>query len=505
MARVDPLALNAAGRFRPHYPGLGSNGRFEKLAFRGASIASEEPAPPLPADGLLAEWRFAEGAGTTVADEVGSYPINLATPTSPNVEWTATGVKLTAGLVQTPSIPATRTVAFLYKVTRNGTGYLTSGGNLASSAWTASRVLTAEADSAVGINGRITGIRRRLDNGTAANVLNRGGWVLGFRVLTQAYTTITGFGGEHSATGNRCATFDMRWAGVWNKVLSAEEKLQVLNALRPMAKACGIYLDSRDCPEQADVALIWGQSNADGRALIADLSAPDQAQTFTKTYILAADGTPRPTPPAAMLDLGVNQTVNSPSTQFGPETFIARWHEQNASRKLYMGKTAEGSTYLASEAESGVAGTVTWNIASLASGSLFHNGLTDAQDLIQSMLSAGVGIARIVVGWFQGEQDATQADCAASYQANMQALLDEMQLYLGSVATFVVGMIPSPGSVSMTETATVIAAQQAFVAANENAVLIDTSTGYATAVDNVHWNAASQKTLGTASAVAMFG
>ena len=41
----------------------------------------------LPDTGLLADWRFEEGSGTTVADQTGSHTIDLTAAASPNTTW----------------------------------------------------------------------------------------------------------------------------------------------------------------------------------------------------------------------------------------------------------------------------------------------------------------------------------------------------------------------------------------------------------------------------------
>lgn len=472
------------------------------------NVATMGGRPKMHTDGLIAEWRFAEGTGTTVADEVGSNDINLALPTDPNVEWTSTGLKTTAGLIQTPSITGARTVVVLRKQARNeATGFSISGGSSSGSGSLGSLVgADSTAITHVGVSTGVRLARKRADNGTVAYIVNRGGWILEFREFSQAYNTALGFGGRHTSTLSRCATYDIAWAGVYSDQLTSDERTQIYNAVRGLyAKPRGIYLDARDCPTRADAVILWGQSNADGRALIADLSAPDQAQTFAKSYILAADATPRPTPPAALLDLASNQTVNSASTQFGPETFFARQHEDNQTRPLYIAKTAEGSTYLASATETGGAGTGTWNVGELPSASLFHLALTDFYDLEQSMLSAGVGPDWKALLWMQGEQDATQADCAASYEVNLQDFYDEVKTYMSAPSLpIVVGRIMTPGSESMTEAATVRAAQEAFVAANSDAAALVDTDSFTLADDDVHFNAAGQKALGQAFYAAVY-
>lgn len=467
-------------------------------------------APSMPSDGLIAEWRFAEGSGTSVKDEVGSAHINLAAPTDPHVTWTSRGVSLASGLVQTPSITGARTVAMLYRVGRDTEGGFMLSGGASSGAGLYGHEAQPGAFAAVhvGFGAGVRAARRRNDTGSGCYVLTRGGWALVIAQYTQAHNTILGFGGRHSATTYRCSDFEVSWVGVWNRVLTAGERDQMYSAVRRLhAVPRGIRLSAADCPAQADVVLLWGQSNADGRAPISELSGGDQAREFSRVWIEAALSGTRGTPPPAVLDLGVNQTLTSPSTQFGPEMGMG-WRREDAApgRDLYICKTAQGSTYLA---PSSVAGSVTasntWHPGELATNSLYHNALVrDFYDVEQSMLSQGIGPNLRGICWMQGEQDAAQMSAADAYQAALQALYDDLRTYTGyPELPIVVGRIRNV-SAGMPYASTVRAAQAAFVAANPStATLIDTDA-MALAGDNVHYNAVGMKALGEAFYDAVF-
>jgi hypothetical protein len=476
-----------------------------QLAVLPVQAAWGVAAPAMHTDGLIAEWRFAEGSGNSVNDEVGSADIDLNLPASPNVTWTTTGVRTNAGLVQTPSISNARTIALLYKVTRGeNAGFVISGG--ASSG--AGLIPDGATNNTyhTGLNG-IRPLRARVTSVTQAGYIhNRGGWVLAFMEMTSAFATAFGLGGRHSTTTSRCATCDIAWCGVWNDQLTDAERLTVYDAVRALyAKPRGIYLDYRDCPVVADAVAVWGQSNADGRALISELTIGEQAQTYAKSYILSADGAPRPTPPAALLDLGVNQTVNSPATQFGPETFLANAHEAGPVRALHVAKTAEGGTYLATSSAFGGSGTSTWNAGEPATSSLYHSALTDAYDLEQSMLSAGIGCKWRALFFMQGEQDATSTTYSATYQANLAALIADVRTYLTPTLPIVVGRIRDQDpAMDATAAAQVRAAQAAVVAATTGASLIDTDA-FSLNADSVHYGAAGMRSLGQAFYAAVFG
>lgn len=463
---------------------------------------------PMHTDGMLFEYRFAEGSGTTVADSMaGTYPINLDLPTTPNYTWTSKGVSLASGLIQTPSIPGLRTVAFLYRVGRGDTsGFTLSGGASSGAGWLGSGIPTdvAEPGARVYFNGALRQIRRRTDNGQAGNILNRNGYVLAFRRFSTAYTTALGFGGRHSTTTSRCASFEVVWAGGWNDVLTDAEMIQVGDSLRPIAKARGVYIHKADCPAQADCALLLGQSNADGRALLTDLALAERTYAATKTYIEAANSGTRATPPPALLVMGTNQIITSPSTQFGPEYGLAKRRDASGlSRDLYLSKTAAGSTFIApSSVGAPVTGSTTWAPGEIATTSLLHFALTDWYDMEQRMMLDGIGPNLRALFWMQGEQDATTTVAApdsTTHQGYIQAMVDDVRTYTGEASLpVIVGRIrqEDPG-MNATAKAAVRAGQAAFVSANSGCVLIDTD-GYALAADNVHYNGAGQSSLGQA-------
>ena len=485
-------------------------------SFRSSSKATGEGSaiPAMITDGLLAEWRFAEGSGAAVADSVnGSYPINLDLPTTPNYTWNSKGVSLAAGLVQTPTVTGVRTIAILYKVARNeASGFLISGGSGGSGAgWLANSIMPAASSEAahIGFGGGVRPIRSTNDAGPAtgvsAHVLTRGGWVLAFRQLNAAVTQPFGFGGRHSTTTSRCATFDIAWAGMWDDALTSDERTQVYNAVRARyGKPRGIYLDYQDAPTTADIVLLAGQSNARGNSLISELSAPDQAQVYDQVYIEPCSQGTRSTAPAALLVLGTNQTLITPASLFGPEIGTALRREADGGKNLYIVKTAEGSTYLApSSVGAPVTAALSWSPTEAASNSLIHNALTrDLADIEQDLLNNGIGPRLRAVFWMQGEQDATTtlaAPDSATHQAYLQALYNCITGFSGyATVAMIVGRIRDQDpSFNATALAAVRAGQAAFVAANSGCTLIDTDS-FPLQADNVHYTGAGMKSLGTA-------
>lgn len=470
--------------------------------WRGAGGA---PPPELPTTGLISEWRFAEGSGTTVADQVGSNTINLNLPTTPNYTWASTGVDLAAGLVQTPSITSARTVVLLYKTTRDQTaGYLISGGPAGSGGGVLENSVSTTYQHHVGFGAGVRPLRYRTSSGVNAFALNRGGWVLAICQFNSASTTALGFGGRHSTTTSRCANISIAWAAVYNTTLDDAGRAAVFEYVAYLAKQRGIYLRTADAPTQANGVLLWGQSNAEGRALISGLSAGDQARTYTKTYIEAQTSATRGTPPPALLALGTNQTLTSPSTQFGPEIGLAMDYEDAAhARNLYICKTASSSLFLAPSSLGAPVTTTTWSSAELPTNGTYHPALTrDWYDIEQQALLSGVGVNLRALLWMQGEQDATSTVAApdsATHQSYLQALYDDLKTHTAYASLpMIVGRIRDQDpAMNATAKAAVRAGQAAFVSANSGCVLIDTDA-MSLGADNLHYDAAGMKALGQA-------
>jgi hypothetical protein len=471
----------------------------------GSGSSPSEPVPDLPATGLISEWRFAEGSGDSVNDEVGANDINLTTPTNPNATWTAYGLATALGLIQTPSVAGVRTVAVLARIGRGETaGFLLSGGNAGSGSGIQGDSVTTTYAINIGGGQGIAPLKSTAAGLSAVRV-NRGGFQLFFCEFASAGASVLGFGGRHSTTTSRCTDFEIMWAAAWSGQLTSQNRLDAYGYARNLAKLRSKPIDYRDCSTKYDCILLLGQSNADGRAPIASLSAPDQARTTPNSVIMPANavGTAAATYPPAGLVLGTNQQKTAPATNFGPEMGAAWSHEDGLHpRKLAFSKTAVGSTWLVASASGLSSAATTWNTAELANGGLFWGAMRNWWDIEQHSLINGIGPRLRAIWWMQGEQDATDATLVASgaYQANLQSLYDTIVQYTAAAALpIVVGRIRDQDpTMNATAAADVRTAQAAFVTANSGvATLIDTDS-FALLVDAVHYNAVGMKSLGQA-------
>lgn len=469
-----------------------------------AAVAAAANAPfGMHTSGLIAQWLF-DGTSSTVVDVTGAYDIDLTTPTSQNYTHTSKGLKTEGGLIQTPSIASARTICIVYRTKRSSTtGFLISGGS-GSGAGTNQEGVTAAETHHYGGGEAVHPLSFRASNGLGAYELNRGGWGVYFREMTTGYTTILGFGGRHSTTTSRCDEFEIGWAGVWNDQLTDAERTTVYDALRPFMAKRGIYLNWRDCPVIADAILLLGESTADGRSKIVDLSAADQALKFRNVFIQPANNTTNYASPEAFV-LGENQQTTAPTTDFGPEFGFASSKKAavaSSIRPLYICKFGRGSTYLAPSATGAPAPT--WNTAELPTSGLFFAALKHWQDFEQRLRLQGIGARPMGMQFLIGLNDSSNTAYttdAATYQGYLQDFYDDWKSNIGltSLKIHLVKAHNHDPASNATANGHVRTAQADFVTANSADATLYDADALALAADSVHFTAASSKTIGAAA------
>jgi hypothetical protein len=464
-------------------------------AVRGGTISAflPESSQLLPwqdyrlTEGLLAEWAFAEGTGRSVADNSGNgKTINLDLPTTPNDTWTAQGIATAAGLIQTPSLTGARTVVMLIKVPQDQVnGFILSGGNGSGNGVIPNGVTTTYGYHTASVRG-VVSLYQRAATGQANYRLNSGGWYLLFTDFNAAYTTPLGFGGRHSTTTSRCATFEIAYAAAFSGVLSDADRSQMYLLGRSLLKDRAAYMDWRDCPTSADFVAIWGQSNAEGRAKLADLSGADAARTTPNTYINVRGNRTN-----ALLVKGTNQQTAAPSTDFGPEMGLAWSHEDVANgRKLYISTHAVGSTFLANT------GGIDWSLEEGETSNLCNAALRTMWAAEAQMLNLGIGPRLRGIFWMQGENDATNATYGAAYQANLTTLIAKAREQTGDPDTkFLIARIRNLDPAFNASAVAAVRAAQVALGSIAPSAWIDTDD-LPLAGDSVHYNAAGMKALG---------
>lgn len=431
---------------------------------------------------LLSEWWFDEGSGTTVSDQVGSADFTGIT----NGSWISQGLRLSSGKATSASISGAQTLVLLCKPPKDST---TSEWN--STFRGATYYGPQVTDNATWHSASVRNVvpmYYRAATGQANYRPSRGNWILVFCQSASAAASTVVLGAKSDGTLS-VSQLDIAWAAVYSATLTSAERTTIYDMARQLIKSRGAYLDWRDCPVKVDIAALWGQSNAEGRALIADLSAGDQARTTPSgVYINRRD-----TYASEQLELGVNQTTTTPAVQFGPEMQMA-WDAEDGGSGLYIAKYGVGATYLADTANGN-----DWNTAELPTSGSLNAALRSVWQTEADMLNAGIGPRLLGMCWMQGEQDALNATYGAAYEANLTSLIAKFREQVGdSTARIVIGRIRDDDPAGdPTAQAAVRAAQVAVAAADSNVYWIDTDS-MPLNVDNVHYAAAGQKLLGTA-------
>lgn len=238
------------------------------------------------------------------------------------------------------------------------------------------------------------------------------------------------------------------------------------------------------------VVSIWGQSNAVGRALRADISAtplssdPElatfDAGTFSRVWIW--DGTAY-----QQLQPSVFNGPNVSPGQFGPEFGLAvRWTRETTGGNLYLDKIAEGGE----------------SITAFAPPSSFYYswGSTENTQRLAWFTTNAVTIQKTALLWIQGEQDAAQTQ--SWYETRLSDLIASMRtdgiIQANSLA--VLSQMPIGGGATG---AGVTAAKTAYAAASGGLAVTLQMPDYLG--DSVHLNARGQVQHGYDAYRSFFG
>lgn len=233
--------------------------------------------------------------------------------------------------------------------------------------------------------------------------------------------------------------------------------------------------------------MLLGQSNADGRGLISDISASPlssdselatlAASAFSRVYIWTGSA-------YAQLELGVNNGGLLPApgsgTQFGPEFGLAvRWMRETSSGNLYIDKL-------------GVSGASITSFNPEPTYDNYQLMQTERGQANTALSGGGITISREAFVWVQGETDYTQDQ--SWYQTRMQAILDAA-ISDGWWAATDKQILFQMGTTSTLYGAGVAAAKAAIAAADPDYIKAPASPNYWDA-SGYHQNARGQVQMG---------
>ena len=448
---------------------------------------------------------FDRESGDVVRDEVGSYDIDLTTPTNPNVTKHAWGLRTTAGLIETPQLLGLKSMVLVFRQPKgNESGFLISGGNVSGNG-----VIGSIPGQDVNLNPKYLGsglswhdLDENTSTGDGSYELNRGYWGGFYQEFDQSYDTIIGLGGRHSTTTFRISEADFHAAFFFNANLTATELAVVERVIRRRLGAHGVTLHNDDATDRRDLIVLLGESNGVGRSTLTDLSAADHAANLTRTLIVAQAGGGDGDHHLDLFELGLNQQNANPATEIGPETGVALRNREQASERgpAVIISAAQGSTFAAPN-QSGIATGVSWNASEEPNTGRYYLARRQIHHALQELNTRGIGASETIrVGLWIGLNDATNtayAPSSAAYQGYLQALWDRLKAdFAGHTLALTVFRAHNsdPGS-NATALMAVRAGTDAFGTANSDVTVVDTD-GYGLETGNVHYNAAGSRAMG---------
>ena len=349
----------------------------EMARYPSALRAKRGGLPALPAN-CTHFWPCDEGGGNTLSDAVGNASVDLTTGGGTKT-WLRSGVlQLTSAWLLTPSVAGHSMFAvveleesdtgYVYgsptgKVVSHGIGSLTNLPNFwLTTGWGISKPL------------------RRAANGlSTANLIGSGG-PMGFVATLPASETGAYVLGAANTSGSSPSTYRLVCFGLLSNVPDAAEINQLMQHVRARCVARGISLTPQDCPEKRVLAVVTGESTAEGTKLLTALSSDDRnaraQDVFVNAYnSAAASTTGKRMRRLSFRDGAANNNAPSSNAKFGMEFGLreARLEGLDDGRLIDVLKVGQGSTFLLPD--DGAGGPQNYNICEMT-GSLSGSTLT---------------------------------------------------------------------------------------------------------------------------------
>jgi hypothetical protein len=257
-----------------------------------------------------------------------------------------------------------------------------------------------------------------------------------------------------------------------------------------------LYADEK--PETQDatvtrvrVILLGGQSNADGRAVVADLPLSLQSPQSDVDFYYRTELT---TGTLTTLRPGLSET-----SQFGPEILLgsrlADIHAHEPGTRVAIIKYANGGTNLHTQWKAGGNSTSTGDGPEYIT---FQQTVTAGRAALAAKYpNTALELDSMV--WMQGESDAATTT-AGAYQANLTAFIADVRATYEDSLPFIIGRLSSQQTnLNAAALTTVRAAQDAVAAADPYTGIISTD-GFGMKTDDLHFDAAGQQAMGSAFA-----
>lgn len=241
-----------------------------------------------------------------------------------------------------------------------------------------------------------------------------------------------------------------------------------------------------------DIILLAGQSNMSGRGTYdAGIDTTDASVFQYGGY--SSEGTYRTifagSDPLTMPD--------KPSVGVGPGMFFAKRYKQLTGKKVLLVPCAQGGTSI-------VAGSVTWSPYGSFDTNLL-NAITQTNLAVTAAVAAFPGSSVKGILWLQGEGDGANSVAEATYTTALYEVAKKLRATItgASSAWFVIGqMMPEAISFQGGTYSGIDSAHTTVGANTTGATKVAIGTGYNSG-DNLHYNAAGARAMGTAMANAV--
>ncbi len=278
-----------------------------------------------------------------------------------------------------------------------------------------------------------------------ARYLNRGGWVLIFATLAADFTGTVSLGGDidDGATAtNRATEVEFACIKTWPAALpnDAARLAEADWVLSELAYSRGIRVRGAECSKKRDIAVVAGESQAGGQALMSD--RPKQIREMASLPNVLVHSHERADQPysiiptgfvagatSRMLPFDTSPTVGYDGRQAGPEWKIAINH--------HLGKKPVPLALLHGGANSSILGgssALSWLASQPPSTGLLYFHLTRLYDMWRGLLENDIAPVMVSFNWSQGWNNsnlAAAADYYNSYDVYYEALIATWLLYTG--------------------------------------------------------------------------
>ena len=485
--------------------------------------------------GVVSYYPCDDGSGTSLRDIIGGKTADLSNGGG-TVAWTPEGwLKLTSGWFKTPS-QATQTVVVLMRCPEGYTNYNFAVPNADAIGQGSYGATTATVKVLHGWG--ITPMIRR--SSSAQGPVNQlaGGWVLVSHQIATQTTNVCAIGCGNLTGSSPASSMEVAGIAILSGTASDADLRKILNYVAESSRPRGIFLRPQDCPRQAHLAAVIGESTSEGTFLISGLSSGQRAVSSDFVLIDARNTTSASTTGRIMKRLSLDTTyanANPPNnlTKCGLEVGIlnARVLKPTDGRPLHILKAAKGSTYLvpsgsytnAAGGTTAVDPTATRNSAeSEIAGQTYVLEIANMRRMEIIARNQGVGYTSVSVVYTEGLNDAYigtgAVPNASTYQGYIQAHYDKLIALTGISGLKLIAIKPHepagglgggdpdyPNSAAGTNRLTALGyirtAFDSFQAANSaNVSLLDGNT-YAlnTPTDYIHPSAAGYDAMGQAA------